>query len=241
MFGRDRKSVCGAVIAAAGSGARMHLAPGRGGAAVNKVFLELCGAPVLAHTLTAFERCRKIGEIVVVTRECDIALCKQLADEFNITKLKSIICGGTTRQESVRKGLTELSGGCELAAIHDGARCLIQTEDIDAVIEEACLSGAACLGTVCADSLKRTDSGGYICEDIDRSGVYMAQTPQVFDREKIIAAHKQAAADGFEATDDCAVARRAGIHVKMVEARSFNIKLTTQKDLALAEALLSAR
>lgn len=239
MFGKSRRSTCGAVVVAAGSGTRMQLEKKKGVASDNKVFLEVGGMPVLAHTLLAFEACRAIDQIVVVTRECDIPLCKKLADEFGITKLKSIVCGGQTRQASVKNGLLELGDTCELAAIHDGARCLVQPEEIAAVVEAAEQSGAASLGVACVDSLKRVDAAGNILDGIDRAGVYQVQTPQVFVTGRILAAHTKAEQDGFAATDDCAVAQYAGISVQMVEGSKHNIKLTTPEDLALAEALFA--
>lgn len=239
MFGRAKRRTCGAVIVAAGSGTRMQLAPRRDGTSINKVFLELDGIPVLGHTLLAFESCRRIDGIVLVTRECDIPLCKPLADELGITKLKSILSGGATRQESVRTGLAGLGEGYDLAAIHDAARCLIRPEDIDAVVAAADEDGAAALGTACSDSLKRVDTSGTIVEEVDRAGVYRVQTPQVFVRGQIIAAHEKAWEAGVSATDDCGVAQRAGIRIQMVDAGAYNIKITTQEDLALAEAILA--
>ena len=238
MFGKSRKGSCGAVIVAAGSGKRMKLDSDRATAGVNKVFLQAGGMPVLAHTLLAFEKCRVIGEIAIVTREGDIPLCRQLAGEFGITKLRSIVRGGNTRQQSVRIGLEELRGVCDFAAIHDGARCLINSEDIERVVEAAFEHGAASLGIRCSDSLKRVDDRGKITSDIDRTGVYRVQTPQVFNVEQIIAAHDKAENDGFEATDDCAVAAHNGIGVMMVEGSALNIKLTTQDELELVRAIL---
>ena len=98
--------------------------------------------------------------------------------------------------------------------------------------------GAASLGVLCSDSLKRVDENGMITEDIDRTLAYRVQTPQVFVREQIIAAHELAAAEGFMATDDCGVAQHAGIRVRMVDAAGYNIKITTPDDLELARALL---
>lgn len=91
---------------------------------------------------------------------------------------------------------------------------------------------------MCSDSLKRVDENGMITEDIDRTLAYRVQTPQVFVREQIIAAHELAAADGFMATDDCGVAQYAGIRVRMVDAAGYNMKITTPDDLELARALL---
>lgn len=236
-----QKNSCGAVIVAAGSGRRMELDRDRKTAGVNKVFLQAADKPVLAHTLVAFEQCRVIDKIVVVTRECDIALCGRLAQEFGISKLSSIVCGGDTRSKSVLAGLKQLKGVCSFAAIHDGARCLVESTEIEKVVAAAYEYGAAALGIPCSDSLKRVGENGMISENVNREGVYRVQTPQVFDTVQITEAHEKAQLDGFEATDDCAVAEHSGIDVFMVRGSAHNIKLTTRDDMELIEAVLKIR
>ncbi|MBE7026493.1 MAG: 2-C-methyl-D-erythritol 4-phosphate cytidylyltransferase [Ruminococcaceae bacterium] len=234
---KNKKTGCAALIVAGGSGTRMKLENSKY-AGVNKVFLNVGDMPVLAHTLTAFENCDVIDKIVVVTRECDIPLCSQLAREFNITKLKSVVCGGDTRQKSVLNGLVEIEDESQLVAIHDGARCLITPEDIKRVVLSAKENGAAALGIACTDTLKRVDGNMNITQTVERANIYRIQTPQVFFTNQIIDAHKKAVDDGFEVTDDCSVAEYVGINVKVVEGSVNNIKLTTREDLILAEALL---
>lgn len=231
---------CGALILAAGSGRRMSAAKKKN-ANENKLFLEIDGIPTLAHTLLAFEVCGVIDKIVLATRECDIPLCKQIAEDFGISKLVSIICGGDERQQSVEKGLAELVGKCGLVAIHDGARCLIEPSDIERTVREAHKFGAASLALPCTDTLKKSGSDMCIEVDIERAGVYRVQTPQVFQLEAIAAAHKKAAEDGFAATDDCSVATHAGIRVRLVEGSVLNMKLTTADDLELMEAVAAHR
>lgn len=229
---------CQAVIVAAGSGSRMNCGVDENGIPMNKVFLELAGIPVLAHTLLAFEHCSRIGEIVVVTREYDIAACMSLIDEFGITKVTLITAGGKTRQESVMCGLRGIKNNPELVAIHDGARCLIEPDLIEKVIACASACGASAAGIPCKDSLKRVDGRLSIAEDIAREGVWQVQTPQVFRFAEILDAHRRAAEEGFFATDDSSIAQRYGISVQMVESTSLNLKITTQEDLLLAEAYL---
>ncbi len=234
---KNKKTSCAALIVAAGSGRRMKLENSKY-AGVNKVFLELGDMPVLAHTLKAFESCDVIDKIFVVTRECDIPLCARLAEEFNISKLKSIACGGDTRQKSVLNGLAEIEDEFEVVAIHDGARCLITPDNIKRVVLSAIENGAAALGVACTDTLKRVDGDMNITQTVERTNIYRIQTPQVFYTSQIIDAHKKAADDGIAVTDDCSVAEYVGINIKMVEGSANNIKLTTQEDLVLAEALL---
>ncbi len=240
MFKRKNTPSCGALILAAGSGRRMKLGE-KGGESVNKVFLQLGDMPVLAHTLLAFEKCDVIDKIVIAARECDIALCHQVAAEFGISKLYSIVAGGEERQQSVQKGLAELLDMCEFVAIHDGARCLARPCDIERVVREAYICGAASLAIPCSDTLKRADKDMYISGDVERRDTYRMQTPQVFRIDDIVAAHKKAADDGFAATDDCAVATHAGYNVRLVEGSALNIKLTTQDDLEIMSAIVAQR
>ena len=236
MSKKNNIACCGAVIVAGGSGRRMKL--DKKNADVNKVFLQLGDMPVLAHTLRAFECCDVIDKIVIVTRERDIPLCVQLAEEFKISKLQSVVCGGDTRQKSVQNGLREMEDVCEFVAIHDGARCLIEPYDIENVVLAAKEYGAAALGIPCTDTLIKVDENSDVTGFINREGAYRVQTPQVFLTKDIICAHKKAAHDGISVTDDCSAAIYAGVKIKMVEGSALNIKLTTQEDLELMSALL---
>lgn len=225
------KSCC-AIIVAAGRGTRM-------GAKENKIFLPLAGKPVLVFCLDAFSSCDKIDEIILVTRKADIPLCETLFREHPIEKLKAIVPGGNTRQESVYQGLLH----CHLpyAAIHDAARALITPAEIAHVIETAEQYGAAALGVKSKDTLKRVSENGWITATIDREYTYQIQTPQVFDTNLILSAHKKACQDHFEGTDDCSLVERLSTNVKLVEGSYENLKLTTPEDLLTAERILEKR
>lgn len=230
---------CSAVVVAAGSGTRMQIPARRGAASPNKIFLELDGEPLLARTLCAFEDCHFIDEIVLVTRECDLVDCKAVCDDFAITKLKTITVGGKTRQESVGLGLAEVSERASLIAIHDAARCLVSADEIAAAVIAAYESGAAALGVPCKDSLKVVDAEEYVASTVNRENVWQVQTPQVFRREDIIRVHRRAAQDGIEATDDCALAERYGIRIRMVRGGYANFKITTPEDMLFAQGYLT--
>lgn len=224
----------GAVIVAAGSGKRM-------GAKENKVFLPICGIPVLVHTLKAFQECDDIDTLAVVTRECDIELCRRLISEYEITKVSDVVSGGATRQESVYIGLQSVCEDCGVVAVHDGARALITKEYITSTIEAARMYGAAALGVKCKDTLKSADKDGFITGTVDREFTFNIQTPQTFDREILDRIHKNAAQEGIDATDDCALAEEMSIAVKIVEGSYDNIKITTPEDLVIAENILKRR
>lgn len=214
-----------AVIVAAGSGTRMK-------AGKNKVFLELLGKTILEHTVSVFENSAMISEIVVVTNEIEEA--KNKLSEYK--KIKAIVSGGSTRGESVQNGLKEASG--EFVAIHDGARALISAEDIENVLNAAVEFGAAALGVKCKDTLKMADNNGFISGTLDREFLYNIQTPQVFRLSEITEMYEKCS-EVF--TDDCALAEKYGIKVKIVDGSYDNIKITTPDDMDLAERILRKR
>ena len=221
-----------AVIVAGGRGRRM-------GADINKVFLPLDGKEILAHTLLAFEICPDIDDIVVVTGGADTDRVMAIAEREHITKLSAIVPGGRKRSDSVYNGLYAARG--DVAAIHDGARCLITPESISAVVKDAIKYGAAALGVTVKDTLKSIDDEYNICGTIDREKTVLIQTPQVFKKDEIKALHEQIKADGYAVTDDCSVFERYGRSVHITLGSYDNIKLTTPEDIAIGEEILKRR
>lgn len=215
-----------AIIVAAGVGSRMK-------AGRNKVFLELDGKTVLENTVGVFENCSVIDSVTVVTG--DIEECERLLSGFR--KVKKIVLGGATRQESVHCGLLASNG--DIAVIHDGARALITSEEIENVVSACVEYGAAALGVKCKDTLKRADKNGFIEATLDREVTYAIQTPQVFYLKEILNFHENAKMNTF--TDDCSLAESCGKKIKIVEGSYENIKLTTPDDMVLAEKILKKR
>ena len=203
------------------------------GGVKNKVFLELGEKTVIEHTLSTFFSCEVIDEIILVTRECDIELCK------NFKNIK-VIAGGKTRQESVYRGLCEAKDS-DIVAIHDGARALILKETIESSIADAKKYNAAAVGVSSKDTLKLVDDNGFIEKTIDREKVYQIQTPQVFKTGEIISAHEKAIKENFIATDDCMLYEKYIGKVKITDGSYDNIKLTTPEDMQIAENILKKR
>ena len=214
-----------AIIVAAGKGERM-------GAGMNKAYLPLFDKTVIETAILPFSESDEIDEIIVVTD--DIERCTGLIG--GMKKVKAVLLGGETRQESVKTGLLAASG--EFAAIHDGARALVTKEEIENVISAAKKYGAAALGVKCKDTLKIIDDGGFIAGTQDRERLYQIQTPQVFKTSEILEMHKKAAGSF---TDDCAVMESFGGKIKLVEGSYENIKLTTPEDILTAEKILEKR
>lgn len=218
---------CGAVIVAAGSASRM------GG--IDKVMAKLHGEPMIVHTLRAFEACDAVSEIVVVTREDLILPITGLTEAF--PKVRAVVAGGKSRQESVHLGLNALSEKVKLAAVHDGARPLVTWQLIDRVVRAAGTYGAAAPAIPVKDTIKVVE-GRVVKSTPDRAALFAVQTPQVFDFDLLRGALKKAEMDGTQVTDDCSAVENLGMAVKIVEGDERNLKVTTPMDLKIAEMMM---
>ena len=218
---------CGAVLVAAGSASRM------GG--IDKVMAPLGGTPMIVRTARAFQDCEAIKEIVIVTRQDLILPITGLCQGMD--KVKAVVVGGGSRQESVWLGLNALSKEVELAAVHDGARPLVSGALIDRVVRAAHSYGAAAPAIPVKDTIK-VEQGGMIASTPDRSTLRAVQTPQVFDFDLLRGALQKAERDGAAVTDDCSAVERLGMNIRLVEGEERNLKVTTPLDLKIAEMLL---
>ena len=218
-----------AVIVAAGNSTRMGS---------NKQLLKLGDRPVIAHTLTAFEHCDRVDEIVLVTRAEDVALMREIASRYGVTKLSAVVAGGAERQDSVANGVAACNSRAAYFAIHDGARPLITPEMIVAVIEAAMKDGAAAAAVRVKDTVKVADERGFIVDTPDRAMLWNVQTPQIFAKALYLDALEKARQSGLSVTDDCRLAEAAGYPVKLVEGSYTNIKITTPEDIRSAEGWL---
>lgn len=228
------KNYTSAVIAAGGSSRRM-------GGDTPKQFFTLLGTPILVHTLKAFEKCDDIDEIIIVSLKDEIPTCEALCTEYKINKLRAVVAGGSTRQESVRAGLDAVRDISKYIAISDAARCLVTPEIISTVCHRAYEFGAACASTRVHDSIKTGDKSAFVESSVDRNRAFLAQTPQVFKTAEYRAAAYYARDDRFEGTDDVSLMEHIGIPVKLVECGKENMKITEKSDLLYAEAVLRSR
>lgn len=228
------KNFTSAVIAAAGSSVRF-------GGKTTKQMTELHGVPLIVHTLRAFEECECIHEIIIVAKKEEVNVYNEIIDAHGFKKVKKVIRGGYTRQESVLKGLDAVSKNSKYIAISDGARCLITPEQIECVCRSAYKYDAATAAHNSTDTVKIADSKGFVESTPDRKTVWLAQTPQVFKTKLYRAAAYTALKKGFEATDDNMLVENIKHPVRLVECGTQNIKITTREDLIFAEAVLKDR
>lgn len=226
--------ICCAILVAAGSSTRMAIH-------MSKQFIPLLNIPAIAHTLHAFEKADCIQEIVVVCRNEDISELWDTIRTYHIHKVAAVVPGGETRQQSVAAGIAAASVQAAYFAIHDGARPLIQPQDIDAVIQDAFLHKASALAVPVKDTIKIIDKSGFVASTPDRSSLWAVQTPQVFERSLYLTAMKQAERNSADYTDDCQLVEHIGIPIHLCPGDYTNLKLTTQEDIAIAEAILKKR
>ena len=222
-----------AIIVAAGRGIRF-------GGDIPKQFRNILDRPLLYWTAAQFEKARSIDEIILVVAE-DFLLYAgdKVVASNNFKKLTRIIKGGATRRESVANGLKSLPISSGFVAIHDGARPVIDSDDIDNVVEIAKKERAAILACHIADTVKRVEAD-YIISTLDRSKLYQAETPQVFQYDLIQAAHEKYI-EGKEATDDSSLVESLGFKVRTVIPSRNNLKVTTEEDLELAASIIKER
>ena len=227
-----QESLVHLLIAAAGSGRRM-------GADGNKLLLPLAGKPVIAWTLGAALAAERIQWIGVVGQEIDREPIIDLVRDAS--KPVIWIQGGSTRQESVLRGLAGLPEAAEQVLIHDGARCLAEPALFDRCALALASGQALIAATPVTDTIKRVDANGVIKETPERSELWAAQTPQGFQVEQLRQGHAQAEAKGWAVTDDASLYERLGWPVQVLDAGPSNIKVTTPFDLTVAEAVLALR
>jgi 2-C-methyl-D-erythritol 4-phosphate cytidylyltransferase len=218
---------CGAVIVAAGSASRM------GG--IDKVMAPLGGEPMVVRTVRQFQNCDAIREIIIVTRADLLIPISDLCHGFD--KVKAVVVGGNSRDESVWQGLNALSDKVKLVAVQDGARPFADWQLIDRVVRCANSYGAAAPAIPVKDTIKIV-KGGIVASTPNRSELQAVQTPQVFDFDLLRGALQKAKADGAAITDDCSAVERLGMSVRIVAGDEKNIKITTPLDLKIAELLL---
>jgi len=223
--------VISAIIVAAGKGTRM-------GPNVDKLFLELNGCPVVAHTWRQFEKAECIDEIVMVVREGMQEAFAALAEQFNFRKKFQLVAGGSERQDSVWNGVVALDSRTEIVAIQDAARPCTSQSMIAATIAAARETGAAVAAQAVTDTIKESDDGQWIGRTLDRSRLWSVQTPQTFRVEIIRRALSEARKRGLRVTDDTAACELIGQPVKLVVGAEPNPKVTRPEDLPLVEALL---
>ncbi len=203
-----------------------------------KPFADLKGRAVWLRSADLFQQRADVGQLIIVVAPDDLDMFRTRFQPNLAFMDIDVVPGGAERADSVRLGLAAVREGLSHVAVHDAARPLVPRTCIDEVFRAAREHGSAILATRCTSTLKRESAQRTIAETVDRSGLWLAQTPQVFARELLEKAYRDW--QGGPATDEAQMVERTGARIQLVEGSSFNLKITTQEDFRLAEALVDA-
>lgn len=221
-----------AIIVAGGSSQRMGF---------DKLFAEIAGEPVIAHSIRAFERATAVSEILIVAREQRHDEITKISSRGGFKKICAILPGGERRQDSVRAGLDRIDRNANHVAVHDAARPLITPEQIERTFEQCRVHGSAALAQPVNDTLKRADADLLVVGLVDRHQLYAMQTPQIFERKLIEDAYRSLYAENASVTDEVSAVERLGHKIALIVNNDFNFKITYPRDLPVADFILRER
>ncbi len=224
-----------AIIPAGGAGKRLK-------SQIAKQYLILDQLPVLVHTLKVFQASPEIDEIVLALPPEDLVHIRQeLAEKYYLTKVTHVVAGGNERQDSVKNCLDTIAQECGIVVIHDAVRPFVTEALIVHVVGAAKETGAAIVGVKAKDTIKEVNAKHVIGSTIPRKNLWLAQTPQAFDYKLLQEAYALAYKENYYGTDDASLVERMGRDVTVVEGSSDNIKITTNDDMAMADAIMKKR
>jgi 2-C-methyl-D-erythritol 4-phosphate cytidylyltransferase len=217
------------IIPAAGLGKRLK-------SKTDKPFVLINGKPLIAYTLQAVSKCRKVADIILVVDKKNIDKAKKIIKKYDLKKVAKIIQSGLMRTDSVENGMMEVSNKTDLIAVHDGARPFISEKIFHNAIDAAKKYNCSCVCVKVKPTIKKVVNGKII-ETIDRSFLWEAQTPQVFKKSIFQKAYNKRKKDKLY-TDDMSLVEGLGVSVRVVEGDYNNIKITTSEDLEQAKRML---
>jgi 2-C-methyl-D-erythritol 4-phosphate cytidylyltransferase len=220
-----------AIIVAAGQGTRF-------GSDIPKQFLLLQNRPIIVHALERLQNAAVINQIIVVVgKEWVSYMGREIIGRYNFDKIGAVVAGGKERQDSVFAGLQALSMPHEIVVVHDAVRPLFSTDLLARAIKCCDTFDAGVPGLPARDTVKRIDSDRVI-ETVPRDSLRLIQTPQAFRYQNLLQAFEQARQINFYSTDEAALVEKFGGRVGWVEGEEMNLKITTPRDLQIAELFL---
>ncbi len=222
-----------AVVAAGGAGTRMK-------ASLPKQFLEISGKPVLLHTVENIVSAPRISQIVVALPEEHIPRAREVLDQYPMRIPVECVPGGTSRQESVYRGVKHVRSGVDVILVHDAVRPFCGPEMVQRILEFAWEKGSAVAAMPATETIQRASAEGLVLETPHRRELYAIQTPQAFHASVLRTSLDRASTENYIGTDESSVVRWAGHPVFIVEGSPDNIKITRPLDLKLAELLQDA-
>lgn len=219
------------IITAGGKGERF-------GGEMPKQFIELKGKPIIIHTIERFSQIESVEAIVIPVHSEWFTYTKELVAKYDLPKVKDVVVGGKERQDSIYNALQSSAlEDMDIVMVHDSVRPFIDVKLINKIIEQTEDYGAVIAGTSPKDPVKEVNTKGEIQRTIQRNKVSISQTPQSFWKDIITNAYQKARDVNYIGSDSSQLVEFLGYKVSVVEGSEFNIKITTQFDLKLAELI----
>lgn len=228
-----------ALLTAAGIGSRMNQE-------IPKQFMHVENKPLIVYTLETFQDHPNIDAIIVVTLPSWMEVVSAYARQYGITKLRWIVPGGDTGQESIHNGLEKIKEeglhDDDIVMIHDGNRCLVSSELISNSIAVFKRNGSAVAAIPCVEAVFRSSDGESSTVSIPRKQLFRTQTPHTYTLGKLLWAHDQAKKKGIKSTAaSCVLMKELGETVYFSKGTEENLKITTVDDLNIFEAILHSQ
>jgi 2-C-methyl-D-erythritol 4-phosphate cytidylyltransferase len=212
------------------------------GGTVPKQFLQIGGREIVARTLAVFEACVAIDDVWVVVAAEQCTTCQNtIVERYGFRKIRGVIAGGTTRQESVWRGLQQVTDAVALVVVHDGVRPFVTELLLQQTLDYAKRYGAAIAAVPLKDTLKRVSTAGTVEATVPRERLWRIQTPQAFQHALLRRAFQHAWRQGLQATDEAGLIEALGYPVQIVPSYEHNIKITTPDDLVFCATFLGER
>lgn len=212
------------------------------GGTIPKQFLALGGEPLVVHSLRVLQQSPVIDEIILAVPQADLDYClNDLAVRFGFSKIRRVVAGGNERQDSVRHALEHVPEDTQTVVVHDAVRPFLTEQMVADVVGAAQRVGGAIVALPMRDTVKQVGAERHIERTVDRTPLWLAQTPQAFRYEWLLQVHRKAHAEGIRATDDAFLFEWAGHAVVVVEGSGENIKVTRPEDMIIGEAILASR
>jgi 2-C-methyl-D-erythritol 4-phosphate cytidylyltransferase len=221
-----------AIVPAAGSGTRI-------GGDIKKQFLPLKGKPIIVQTLQQFEHCPEVDEVALALPESAMSEMEAIVERYRLHKVSKMVLGGAKRQDSVRNVLNRLTlKDSDIILVHDGVRPFIETKRITHLLKVCKEYDAAVLAVQPKDTIRHSTGGDIFDQTLDRTALWLIQTPQAFRAKLLVKAFEKAKEDKFYSTDEAALVERLGVKIRIVEGSYDNIKITTPEDLEMGLLIL---
>ena len=224
-----------ALLTAAGKGSRMN-------SEIPKQFIHIQNKPVILYTMTAFQNHPQIDAIIIVSLDNWKEMIWSYAKQYKISKLKWVVQGGATGQESIKNGLLKLKNSCnsdDMVMIHDGNRPLISNDVISDSIATYQTYGDAVAAIPCIEAIYKSNNGKESTITLDRNEMFRTQTPHTYSLGKLLWAHDEAKKRHIEnTTATCTLMTLLGKTVHFSRGSEKNLKLTTREDIDIFTALI---